>query len=335
MLYKSEGISYANKNKERSIFILLSGIILYICACDSQWNATKSKDWPSDFSEVDIESSADGKIQKAYFYATKSREPKPLIVSLHSWDVNYQREDKLIPQILEKDYNFIRPDFRGTNNTKEACGSPLVVSDIDDAISFAIKNGNVDTSNIHILGASGGGHAALIAYMKSDHNVRSFSAWVPISDIAKWYYESLGRNQKFAKDISLVTTGNSTGIDIQEAIKRSPIYMQTPLEKRKNSRLYLYAGIHDGYRGPVPITHSLDFFNKIVKDYEPGSSENLIHEETIRELVVSRIYKSQDSTTLSGRHIHYSKRFRDLVEIYIFEGEHEIIVEHALKHIQE
>jgi dienelactone hydrolase len=320
-------------NIKLSVFILINIAPLSIYASDSQWNNKKNQNWPSGFSEVEIVSSADGKIQKAYFYATRSKEAKPLIVSLHGWSVNYQREDQLIPQILERDYNFIRPDFRGTNNTKEACGSPLVISDIEDAISYAIKNGNVDTNNIHILGTSGGGHATLLAYMKSDHNVRSFSAWVPISDIAKWYNESIGRNQKYAIEISLVTTGDSTGIDIQEARRRSPIYMDTPVEKRKNSKLYIYAGIHDGYKGPVPITHSLDFYNKVVKDYEPRFSEHLIHEETIKELVVSRNYKSLNKATLSGRDVYYSRHFRDLIEIYIFEGAHEMIVEHALKHI--
>ena len=45
---------------------------------------------------------------------------------------------------LEKDYNYIHPNFRGINNTKDACCSELVISDIDASIDFALENANVD-----------------------------------------------------------------------------------------------------------------------------------------------------------------------------------------------
>ncbi len=63
-----------------------------------------------------------------------------------------------------------------------------VIQDIEDAISFAIENGNVDTKNIHVIGASGGGYATLLTYMNTRFPIKTFSAWVPISDLKKWYY---------------------------------------------------------------------------------------------------------------------------------------------------
>ena len=105
-----------------------------------------------------------------------------LIISLHTWSGDFAQKDPLISKILKEDWNYIHPNFRGFNNKPKACGSKFVVSDIDDAISFALENTNVDSSNIHIIGVSGGGFAIMLSYMKSKHKIRSFSTWVGISN---------------------------------------------------------------------------------------------------------------------------------------------------------
>lgn len=302
-------------------------------AQDPARDDTTRADWPAAFKDVEIPSTADGKIQKAYFYATRDNKPQPLIVSLHTWSGNYRQQDGLIREVLSRDMNYIRPDYRGPNLTREACGSPLVASDIDDAIAYAVQNGNVDPNHIHILGGSGGGHAALIAYMRSRHNVRSFSAWVPISDLPKWYYESLGRQTQYAGHIAMATTGDESRIDLREARKRSPLYMDTPVELRKDSKLYLYAGIHDGYSGSVPITHSLEMYNKVVRDFNPVATEEIIPDHVIARMVVARYLPGDDRPEIAGRAIHYRKQFEDKVRIVIFEGGHEMLVEAALAHV--
>ncbi len=313
--------------------LLLSFFAFQPLAKGQEWDDTKSKIWPDEFKEVSIESSVDGKEQKAYFYAVQSKKAKPLIVSLHTWSGNYQQKDRLIKEVLEKDYNYIHPDFRGPNYTSEACGSPLVTSDIDDAIKYAIQNGNVDKQNIHVIGVSGGGHATLLMYMQSEYAIRSFSAWVPISDITKWYYESKGRGRRYATHISLATTGDSTGINIEEARRRSPLLMETPVKKRENSKLYIYAGIHDGYNGSVPISHSLDFYNKVVKDFHPAASIELIPQEIKDQLIIGRNLAGTDYGKIGDRIIHFQNRLWDKVQIIIFEGGHEMLLNHALKHI--
>jgi len=89
-----------------------------------------------------------------------------------------------------------------------------------------LNNANVDKSNIHIIGASGRGYATLLAYMNSTHNIKTFSAWVGISDLFKWYYESEGRGTNYSGDISRATNGWKNADDYsvgkEEAIKRSP-----------------------------------------------------------------------------------------------------------------
>lgn len=141
---------------------------------DDAWDDTKSKDWPVSCKKIDIISTSNDKIQNAYSYKSVGDKPRPLIVSLHTWSYNYELQDSLSWQSIEKNYNYIHPDLRGPNYTFEACGSELVISDIDDAIAYAIKNGNVDTDNIHIIGVSGGGYATFLAYREFSGSNKDF-----------------------------------------------------------------------------------------------------------------------------------------------------------------
>jgi predicted alpha/beta-fold hydrolase len=151
------------------IFILITVLCVIIPGASGQGlkpgENPINKIWPAKFVSVDIISSADGSIQKAWYYRSESNDPQPLIVSLHTWTGDYNQEDPLTKEILLRDWNYIHPDFRGINNKPQACGSDLVIPDIYDAIIYAVKNGNVDTSNVHIIGVSGGGYATLLAFM--------------------------------------------------------------------------------------------------------------------------------------------------------------------------
>jgi lysophospholipase L1-like esterase len=298
-----------------------------------------SGDWPENCKKAEIISSLDRKVQPAIFLSAYGEDRRPLIVSLHTWSYNYEQKDTLVWQCMDKNYNYIHPDFRGKNNNPEACGSPEAIQDIDDAITYAINNANVDTSNIHIIGVSGGGYATLLAYMKTEHPVKTFSAWCSISDLYKWYYESLGRGDNYARDISNSTNnGEKFNTDhyllgIEEAIKRSPYYMNTPIDKRENSKLFIYAGIHDGYLGSVPITQSLLFYNKIVKEFDVSEQKALIPEEDIIELVSSRYFIKEQKDSIGGRKIHYEKTYKDKIRLVIFEGGHEMLSDVALDHL--
>jgi lysophospholipase L1-like esterase len=293
----------------------------------------ENKNWPDKFISVEIKSSADGSMQKAWFYRSLLSNPQPLIVSLHSWSGDYSQEDPLTKEILLRDWNYIHPDFRGTNDKPNACGSDLVISDIQDAIIYAIKNGNVDTSNVHIIGASGGGYATLLVFMKLQYPVRSFNAWASISNLDDWYWECKGRGLKYAKDLEMVTT-NGNGFNKSEAIKRSPLLMKYHPEKRKGSNLSIYAGIHDGYTGSVPISHSINMFNKLIKDMYPDQIDELVSDSVKISLLTKRINPvPKNDLTLGGRKIHLIKQLANL-SLTIFEGGHEMLVPQALALIQ-
>ena len=314
---------------------ILSMVLLF---CQSSISA---QNWPKECKKIEILSSIDQKIQPAYFLKAKGESTRPLIVSLHTWSNGYDQKDTLAKMCADRNYNYIHPHFRGPNNNPEACGSPLAIQDIEDAIAFAIKNAPIDTNEIHITGTSGGGYSTLLMYMKTKYPVKSFAAWVPISDIKRWFYESEGRGNKYALEIAKATnpgiefTGESYFLGEDEAKKRSPFYLNTPVEKRKNSKLYIFAGIHDGYTGSVPISQSLHFFNKVVKDYDPGDVNSLISDDHILEMVSSRNFTGPYFGEIDGRKIHYQRQYKDLIKIVIFEGTHERLSNIALDHVEE
>ena len=296
-------------------------------------------DWPPECQLVYIKSSFDGKLQPAYFYKVPTSEPRPLVVSLHSWSSGYEQRDTLSWMCIAEKYNYIHPDFRGKNDNPDACGSPMAIRDIDDAISYALNNAPVSRKEVHVIGASGGGYATLMSYMTSNHDIRSFSAWVPVSDLEAWFYQSLSREPRYALEIAKVTTGtdsSSTNLsfDSDEARLRSPIFMKTPVTKRQNSKLIILAGINDGYTGSIPITQSLLFYNKVVKDFAPDSTLYLIPDADIIKMLSYRMIPADRYPIMDGRKIYYWKNYMDKVFILIFEGTHVMLPGVALNPVK-
>jgi len=235
----------------------------------------------------------------------------------------------------KKNYNYIFPNFRGVNNHPKACCSEFVISDIDEAIDWALKNMNVDKKRIYIIGYSGGGYATLAMYMKSRHNIRSFSAWASISDIVAWYGESLARKNKYAGEI-LKCLG-SDALDTIKAKERSPLFWTTPIKKRKKSSLQIFAGIHDGYGydKPVPISQSVNFYNKILSDFGERDTSKYANTEDLKLMLKTQSFPSQNTNLLIGdKVIHYKRQSKNIM-LTIFEGGHDILSKQALEYIEQ
>jgi pimeloyl-ACP methyl ester carboxylesterase len=287
------------------------------------------KNWDDVFSVVNIQSSADASLQHAYFLASKPGTLKPLIVSLHSWSNDFSQKDALAEMARKEGWNYIHPDFRGPNNTIDACLSKKVISDIDDAIQYAENNGNVDINKIFIVGASGGGYVTLGSYLKTSHKVKAFLSWVPISDLSAWFYESKNRSATYAHDILRCTSDGIT-FDQNKAKERSPMFWDLPL--KPNGRLEIYAGIDDGYTGSVPIQHSIQFFNRIVEHY--GYADSKVGQSDIIKLLSKGIERNSTASTIDDREVVY-KRDTKLVSLVIFNGSHEMLPKYCFYRIKQ
>lgn len=284
--------------------------------------------WTDDFKLVEIESAIDGNLQKAYFHASGSAEPAPLIVSLHTWSGDFTQEDPLAELCRSRDLNYIHPDFRGVNNTINACCSDLAINDIDESISYAIKNAKVDKSRIYVLGHSGGGYATLATFMKSTHSIRKFSAWVPISDLIAWYEESSIRGNKYAGDILDCTGSKDSMLNMDIARQRSPIFWESPSDKLDHSNLYIYTGIYDGIQGSVPITQAINFYNKVLTDLAVNDPSKFVSDH--EKLLLLEHRKSLGNFgKIADRAVFLKKEYKN-IKLLIFEGNHEILSEYAL-----
>ncbi len=289
------------------------------------WDDTQNKHWPKGFQKVEILSLKDQSKQPSIFY--KATKPgRPLIVSLHTWSGDYKQADSISWKIPIYDYNYIHPNFRGTNNHPMACGSEYAIADIVDAINYAIDSLQANPDEVHIIGTSGGGYMAMMCYMQLNKKVKSISSWVGISDLEAWYYESLGRGQKYASDI-VACTGSGEQLNATAAQNRSPLHM-TPV--RTDRALHLYAGIHDGYQGSVPISHTLLFYNKAVKANEGGKADT-VSMQNINKLLSSRTgdWDTTNYGMIGNRNLHYFKT-KGNISVSVFEGKHEQLVSVAL-----
>ncbi|MEX1240762.1 MAG: peptidase [Cyclobacteriaceae bacterium] len=289
--------------------------------------------WDDDFRIVEIKSGIDGHIQRAYFYRAKAEGPRPLVVSLHTWSGSYSQADEIAELSRERGVHYIHPDFRGPNTTVDACCSALALNDIDEAISWAMLHASVDTSKIYMIGVSGGGYATLSAFMKSKHPVKRFSAWASITDLAAWYDECRIRQYKYADDILRCTGSDTLALNIPAAKGRSPLYWPTPVPKLDDAVVFIYAGIHDGVTGSVPITHSINFYNKLLADLGVTDSMSYVSGFETKNLLLTR-QPLGDFGHIGSRRICLRKDHGN-IRLVIFDGGHEMLADFAFAELMQ
>ena len=149
------------------------------------------------------------------------------------------------------------PEFRGSNLTSNpnctyACGSAYAKQDIKDAIDYCIKECNVDSENIFLLGLSGGGHMSLMMAGFCPEYFKAIGAFVPITDLKKWTEQNVNYRPHV-----LACCSESE----EEMIKRSPITYIDTIAK-SNTKVF-----HGKYDHVVPVSHSITFYNKLIENH--------------------------------------------------------------------
>ncbi len=281
--------------------------------------------------EIRIPSSINRSSQKAIWKkAILSSEPRPLLVGLHTWSGDYQQPSSYpyLQQAVERDWHFIHPDFRGSNNRPEATCSDQAVTDILDAVEFAKSHAEVAKDRVYLMGVSGGGMACLMMAAKAPDIWAGISCWAPISNLTDWHAETKARHLRYTAMIESSCGGppeDNVAVNFQYW-NRSPVHF---LKNAARVNLDINAGIMDGHSGSVPVGHSLRAFNVLAGNDQPFSEAQIHHIEKLASLPASLSrMKGQDPGY--GTKQPMLRRQSGRTRITLFEGTHEIIVQAAI-----
>ena len=305
------------------ILIVAVGLVGWLCAYTFAHAETKGA------SEVKLPSSVDDSLQWTRFFAPSSDEPVPLVVILHSWSANWKQtlHRPIEDYCMRKGWAYLHPDFRGPNRRPQATGSALVVSDIVDAVEYACKQTKVDRKRIFLIGTSGGGYTSLIMAGKRPSLWAGVSAWVPISDLRAWHKECRAKGLKYARDIEL-SCGGAPGLSPEvdrEYANRSPL---TFLKNAKGVNLSINAGILDGHKGSVPISHSLLAFNEVAEEKDRLPMRDVAYFTEKGKVPPSLLRVIKDPSY--GKKAPLFRRTSGSATVTIFQGGHELVASAAL-----
>jgi len=292
-------------------------------------DAAEAKECLPGIQVIKYRSSADASLQPALWHAPKTGGPAPLLVGLHTWSGDYMQGARgaYARHCVDKGWVFIHPDFRGPNCRPEATGSELAVKDIVSAVDYAKRNANVDPKRVYLVGASGGGYAALLMAGRHPELWTAVSAWVPISDLRAWYVECTEAKRGYAGQVVKSCggpPGHSPEVD-EEYKKRSAI---TYLAAAVGLPLDINAGIQDGHTGSVPVSHSLLAFNQVAKPEDRLSEEEVRH-FTAKAEVPPHLQASVTDPTY-GKKKPLFRRTSGAARVTIFDGGHQIVARAAL-----
>lgn len=205
--------------------------------------------------EINVKSTLDNTLQPSLFYESKSEKKRPLLVGLHTWSFNrYNQIDNMLPFAEKNDFNLLLPDFRGANvkgnpEGQKACGSEFACQDVMDAIEYVIENYNVDSENVFLLGASGGGMMALLLAGKHPKSFKAVGAFVPVCNLVEWQKHGYGEHIKAC-----------CGTE-EEMFRRSPMNY---IDGIATSNTKIFHGKHDPF---VPLEQSEKLYRAIVEKY--------------------------------------------------------------------
>ena len=299
--------------------VVAAGLVL--AAAPAKANSKKAKT-PRNWQSIRYTSSYDNTQQQAIIRVSKSKEPRPLLVTLHTWSFGYARTTSYVPWAEPYDFHMIGPDFRGANNkgNKLSMGSDAAVADIVSAVEYMKKHYKVDEKRIYLIGGSGGGHMALLMAGRHPEIWAGVSAWCPISDIVAWFKFHKGRG--YGLHISQNLGGNplKDAAIKAEAMKRSPVAY---LHRAKDIPVDIATGIHDGHKGSVPVSHTLNAFNCIVSEKDRFSAEEIAFIDA-KEAIPAHLPKPEHDPSYGSRTV-LLRRVSGNSRVTIFEGAHHII----------
>lgn len=283
-------------------------------------DAAKPESVKPQLDRVRIVSTKDGTEQNALWRQPKGAWAHPLLVSLHTWSRNFKMGN---PQVVDwaemRDWAYIAPDFRGPNKRPQACGSDYAVQDIVDAVEWAKKHAEIDEDRIYLIGGSGGGHMTLLMAGRHPEIWAAVAAACPITDLKKWHEHHAPQARRHYADMLEAACEGTPADKPGEYAHRSPM---THLHNAKSAGLkaYVCTGIHDGWKGSVPVGHSFRAFNALADERDRISDEDIAFIEKNRKVPDALKFTGRDDDYI--RTVHF-QRTSGNVRFTLFEGGHE------------
>jgi len=191
-------------------------------------------------------------------------------------------------------------------------------------VGYAKAHAAVDGGRIFLVGASGGGHASLLAASRLPGVFCAVSAWVPITDLVAWHAQSKASgHDRYVKDIEAACGGPPVpGSEAEkEAALRSPL---THLGRLAGMKIDLNAGIRDGHdRAAVPVSHTLLAFNLLALPPDAVSPADI--DILTRDAIVPGALQFTGTDASYGTKRVLFRRESNGVRITLFDGGHELI----------
>ncbi len=279
-----------------------------------------------DIREVRITSGMDGSPQPALFYDPPTREPRPLLVTLHSWSSDYLQAISIPYAVwaLRNEWVFIHPDYRGAYNRPEATASEPAVQDIVDAVAYAKAHAEVDTARVYLVGFSGGAMTALVMAGRYPELWTAVAAWVPVYDLVDWYpYVTQYPERHYEEHIEASCGGAPLpGTEAAEECRRRSPSTYLANARGKDVEVFIATGIDDDY---VPPDHSLRAFNLLADPEDRFSPEIMADIVKNRRIPPALAGDYTDSLyAAAGTPLLYSRSSGNAV-LNIFESGHDVV----------
>ena len=278
---------------------------------------------------VRVKSTSDGTLQPCYFWAPEksAREAVPLVVGLHTWSYDWRNLGHYVTVLdyaKKHGWAMVGPNFRGANDHPEACGGDAAVQDIVDAVGYAKAKTRIDDRRIYIVGGSGGGHMTLLMAGRHPEIWAGCAAYCPITDLARWHADSLlehpGRGKGYARMME-DACGGAPSERADEYAHRSPL---SYLAKAREAGVpvYIVAGIHDGWKGSVPVGHAIRAFNALADERDRVGESDIAAIEANQAIPPGLVGERTDDPFYGEDiRIHF-RRTSGNVRLTLFEGGH-------------
>ena len=278
---------------------------------------------------VQVKSTLDGTLQPCYFWVPEESKTNavPLIVGLHTWSADYRQTSHyatVLSYARKRGWAMVGPNFRGPNKTPPACGGDPAVQDIVDAVNYAKAHVKIDPARVYIAGGSGGGHMTLLMLGRHPEIFAAGAAFCPITDLARWHADSLlvhpGRGKHYAQMLE-GACGGTPAEKPEEYAHRSPL---TWLDRARKAGVgaYIVTGIHDGWKGSVPVGHSFRAFNALANPEDRVSEEDIAAIEETQQVPAALAYTGPRDPFYPARMRIHFRRTSANVRFTLMEGGH-------------